>query len=111
MIAGKDACRFGEAKNSWLTGTAAWTFTNVSQYILGIRPEFDGLCIDPCIPETLSGFTVTRHFRVAVYHIHVDNSAKSQKGIKTLLVNGTPVEGNMIPYQKDVTEYHVTAIM
>ena len=111
MIAGKDACRFGEAKNSWLTGTAAWTFTNVSQYILGIRPEFDGLCIDPCIPETLSGFTVTRHFRGAVYHIHVDNSAKSQKGIKTLLVNGTPVEGNMIPYQKDVTEYHVTAIM
>ena len=111
MIAGKDACRFGEAKNSWLTGTAAWTFTNVSQYILGIRPEFDGLCIDPCIPENLSGFTVTRHFRGAVYHIHVDNSAKSQKGIKTLLVNGTPVEGNMIPYQKDVTEYHVTAIM
>ena len=111
MIAGKDACRFGEAKNSWLTGTAAWTFTNVSQYILGIRPEFDGLCIDPCIPETLSGFTVTRHFRGAVYHIHVDNSAKSQKGIKTLLVNGTPVEGNMIPYQKDVTEYHVSAIM
>lgn len=111
MIAGKDARRFGEAKNSWLTGTAAWTFTNVSQYILGIRPEFDGLCIDPCIPETLSGFTVTRHFRGAVYHIHVDNSAKSQKGIKTLLVNGTPVEGNMIPYQKDVTEYHVTAIM
>ena len=50
-------------------------------------------------------------FRGAVYHIHVHNSAKSQKGIKTLLVNGTPVEGNMIPYQKDVTEYHVTAIM
>ena len=111
MIAGKDARRFGEAKNSWLTGTAAWTFTNVSQYILGIRPEFDGLCIDPCIPETMTEFTVTRHFRGAVYHIHVDNSAKSQKGIKTLLVNGTLVEGNMIPYQKDVTEYDVTAIM
>ena len=53
MIAGKDAKRFGEAKNSWLTGTAAWTFTNISQYILGIRPEFDGLCIDPCIPDDM----------------------------------------------------------
>jgi cellobiose phosphorylase len=111
MMAGRDAPTHGEGKNSWLTGTAAWTFVNLSQAILGVQPSYDGLSIDPCIPETLSGFTVTRHFRGAVYHIHVDNSAKSQKGIKTLLVNGTPVEGNMIPYQKDVTEYHVSAIM
>lgn len=53
----KDAPNFGEAKNSWLTGTAAWTFLDVSQYILGIRPDYDGLVIDPCIPSTLSGFT------------------------------------------------------
>lgn len=111
MIAGKDARRFGEAKNSWLTGTAAWTFTNVSQYILGIRPEFDGLCIDPCIPETMTEFTVTRHFRGAIYRIHIDNTAGSQKGVKTLLVNGTPVDGNIIPYQNGVTEYNVTAYM
>ena len=60
---------FGEAKNSWLTGTAAWTFFNVSQYILGIQPTLDGLKVDPCIPHTLSGFTVTRRYRGAVYHI------------------------------------------
>lgn len=50
MVAGRDAPTFGEAKNSWLTGTAAWTFVNVSQYILGIQPTLDGLCVDPCIP-------------------------------------------------------------
>ena len=59
MVAGKDAPTFGEAKNSWLTGTAAWTFFNISQYILGIQPTLDGLKVDPCIPHTLSGFTVT----------------------------------------------------
>ena len=63
MIAGKDAPKFGEAKNSWLTGTAAWTFVNVSQYILGIRPELSGLCISPCLPAHLKDLTVTRYFR------------------------------------------------
>ncbi len=111
MIAGKDASRFGEAKNSWLTGTAAWTFTNVSQYILGIRPEFDGLCIDPCIPDTMTEFTVTREFRGATYHIHVNNSAKSQKGVKTLTVNGENINGNIIPFDKAVKEYNVEVCM
>ena len=64
MVAGKDAPTFGEAKNSWLTGTAAWTFFNISQYILGIQPTLDGLKVDPCIPHTLSGFTVTRRSAV-----------------------------------------------
>ena len=71
MIAGKDAPKHGEAKNSWLTGTAAWTFVNVSQYILGIRPPFDGLEIDPCIPSNMDGFTATRKYRNAVYYITV----------------------------------------
>lgn len=111
MIAGKDARHFGEAKNSWLTGTAAWTFTNISQYILGIRPEFEGLCIDPCIPEAFEGFKVTRRFRNAIYHITVDNSAHSQKGIKKLIVNGKEINGNIIVYDKDIKEYEVMAIM
>ena len=111
MIAGKDARHFGEAKNSWLTGTAAWTFTNISQYILGIRTEFDGLCIDPCIPEAFEGFKVTRRFRNAIYHITVDNSAHSQKGIKKLIVNGKEINGNIIVYDKDIKEYEVMAIM
>lgn len=111
MIAGKDAKRFGEAKNSWLTGTAAWTFTNISQYILGIRPEFDGLCIDPCIPDDMDGFKVTRRFRNATYNITVDNTAHSQKGVKQLIVNGRKINGNIIVYDESIKEYEVTAIM
>lgn len=112
MIAGKDAPNFGEAKNSWLTGTAAWTFLNVSQYILGIRPEYDGLVIDPCIPSSLEGFEVKRDFRGVTYHITVKNPAHVEKGLKALSVNGVTLEGNQIPVSmvtgKEVT---VEAVM
>ena len=112
MIAGKDAPNFGEAKNSWLTGTAAWTFLNVSQYILGVRPEYDGLVIDPCIPSSLEGFEVKRDFRGVTYHITVKNPAHVEKGIKALSVNGVTLEGNQIPVSmvtgKEVT---VEAVM
>ena len=97
MIAGKDAPNFGEAKNSWLTGTAAWTFLNVSQYILGIRPDYDGLIIDPCIPDTMDGFTAKREFRGNTYHITVRNPAHVQKGVTKLIVDGATMDGNMIP--------------
>lgn len=111
MIAGIDAAHFGEAKNSWLTGTAAWTFTNISQYILGIRPEFDGLCIDPCIPDYMKEFNVKRTFRGAEYNIHIDNPSGSQKGLKSLIVNGKSVEGNIIPYDENIKKYDVTAVL
>ena len=97
MIAGKDAPNFGEAKNSWLTGTAAWTFLDVSQYILGIRPDYDGLIIDPCIPDTMAGFTAKRKFRGNTYHITVRNPAHVQKGVTRLIVDGATMDGNMIP--------------
>jgi cellobiose phosphorylase len=96
MVAGKDAVRHGEAKNSWLTGTAAWTFVSISQYILGVRPVFDGLLVDPCIPSAMKGFTVTRHFRGADYHIIVDNSAGVEKGIKSVMIDGNPLEGGAL---------------
>lgn len=107
MVAGKDAPTFGEGKNSWLTGTAAWTFTNVCQHILGIRPTLDGLCIDPCIPDTLDGFDCDRYYRGAVYHIHVDNSAHVQKGVVSMTIDGQPADGNIIPIRKDKTEYQI----
>ncbi|MDY3991366.1 MAG: glycosyl transferase [Lachnospiraceae bacterium] len=97
MVAGADAATFGEGKNSWLTGTAAWTFTCMSQYILGIYPTLDGLRIDPCIPDTCDGYTVDRLYRGAAYHISVKNPSHVQHGIKTLTVNGIPVDGNVIP--------------
>ncbi len=97
MIAGKDAPSFGEAKNSWLTGTAAWTFLSVSQAILGVKPTLDGLWIDPCVPSGCKGFTVTRRYRGACYVIRVKNPGGAEHGVKELRVNGARVNGNLIP--------------
>ena len=97
MVAGKDAARPGEGKNSWLTGTAAWMWLTVSEYILGIKPDYDGLLIDPCLPATAGDYTVTRRFRDAVYDITIHPNG-SQKGVRQIVVDGTPVIGTLIPY-------------
>ena len=97
MVAGKDAPHFGQAKNSWLTGTAAWTFMNVSQYILGIRPEFAGLMVDPCVPASFKEITVTRKYRGSVYNIHIVNPDGKEKGISKMTIDGKEVAGNIIP--------------
>jgi len=88
MIAGKDAPCFGEAKNNWLTGTAAWTFVVVSQGLLGIKPDYAGLRIDPCIPKDWTGFTVTRRFRGDTFEITVRNPDQVRKGVKAVQVDG-----------------------
>jgi cellobiose phosphorylase len=111
MVAGKDAVLHGEAKNSWLTGTAAWTFVSISQYILGVRPAFDGLILDPCIPSTMKGFTVTRRFRDADYHITVDNGAGVEKGIKSITVDGNPLNGVILPVFSDNKTHKVIVTM
>lgn len=111
MIAGKDAPRFGEAKNSWLTGTAAWTFVNISQYIIGIQPTLEGLRIDPCIPESFGDFTVTRMYRGVRYHITVHNPSHIQKGVHTLLIDGVATKGNVIPFEPGKTDVYVEATM
>ena len=97
MIAGKDAFKPGEAKNSWLTGTASWNFYTISQYILGIRPDYNGLLIDPCIPTSWKGYTVTRQFRGATYHIKVENPNGVCKGVASVVINGKPHQGNCLP--------------
>ena len=111
MVAGRDAPHFGEAKNSWLTGTAAWTFTNISQYILGIMPTLDGLSINPCIPEDFGDYQVTRKFRDGIYHIHVHTAPHVEKGVKSMVVDGTEVSGHVVPYKKGKAEYHVDVYM
>ena len=111
MVAGKDAPTFGEAKNSWLTGTAAWTFFNVSQYLLGIQPTLDGLKIDPCIPHTLKGYTVTRRYRGATYHIRVENPSAVQKGVAAVVYDGKPLESNILPIASPGTTVEVTVTM
>ncbi|MDR0413088.1 MAG: glycosyl transferase [Dysgonamonadaceae bacterium] len=110
MIAGKDAFRPGEAKNSWLTGTAAWNYYAVTQFILGIKPGYDGLTIDPCIPADWKGFRVTRRFRGATYHIEVENTGV-EKGVQSLALNGRRVDGNRIPLQEEGSVNHLKVLM
>ena len=97
MIAGRDAANHGEAKNSWLTGTAAWNFVAITQWILGIRPEHGGLRIDPVIPASWPGFTVTRRFRGATYRISVRKQVGLTGRVVELLVDGVRVNGNVVP--------------
>ncbi len=97
MVAGKDAPRHGEAKNSWLTGTAAWNFVALSQYLLGIRPDFEGLRVHPVIGQDIASFTVTRKCRGAEYVVRVKNTAAGAKAPK-LTIDGQSIEGDLVPY-------------
>ena len=97
MVAGKDSARPGEGKNSWLTGTAAWMWYTISEYILGIKPSYDGLMIDPCLPSTAKSYEVTRKFRGGEFHITVNNPEGSQKGIKSITLDGKIINGNIVP--------------
>ena len=98
MIAGKDAARPGEAKNSWLTGTAAWNWYAITQYILGIKPSYGGIEIDPCICSEWKEYKVTRRFRGSVYEITVKNPDGVCKGVREILLDGQPLNGNVVPY-------------
>ena len=111
MIAGPDAQNFGQAKNSWLTGTASWNFVAITQSILGIRPEYEGLKIDPCIPQDFKEYTIVRHYQNAIYEITVKNPDKLCKGVKNLIVDGQKIEGNIAPSFKDNKVHKIIAIM
>ena len=111
MVAGKDAFRPGEGKNSWLTGTAAWNWYAITQFILGVKPTYEGLQIDPCISRDMKGYTITRKFRGAEYVIEVSNPEGARKGIRKLTVNGIEVEGNIVPIQAPGTKVIVKAVM
>ena len=109
MVAGKDAARPGEGKNSWLTGTAAWMWYTVSEFILGIQPDYEGLRIDPCLPSTAKEYTVKRRFRGALYHIHVVNPNGHQKGVKRISLDGKAVSGNLVLWSEG--EHQVEVMM
>ena len=111
MIAGRDAAFFGEAKNSWLTGTAAWSFVNISQHILGLLPTHEGLSVNPCIPHDFGDFELTRKFREGTYHIQVRNPKQVEKGVVSLRVDGQEFAGNVIPYVRGKKEYQVEVVM
>jgi cellobiose phosphorylase len=97
MVAGKEAARPGEAKNSWLTGTAAWNYHAITQHILGVKPDYDGLRIDPCIPADWPGYRVTRRYRDATFNIEILNPGNVSSGIASITVNGQPLASNLVP--------------
>ena len=101
----------GEAKNSWLTGTSAWNYVAISQAILGIKPDYDGLCVDPCIPADWDGYTVSRIFRGVGYIIHVTNPNGVQKGVSTITVDGMPISGNVLPLFAPGDVHNVEVVM
>ena len=111
MIAGKDAATHGEAKNSWLTGTAAWNYAAITQHILGIRPTLDGLEISPAIPASWDGFTATRQYRGVTYNITVENPRHVCKGVETVTVNGRQVSGGLIRAENGEAEVDVRVVM
>jgi cellobiose phosphorylase len=102
MIAGRDAPTHGEAKNSWLTGTAAWNYVAITQWIIGIRPTFDGLEVAPVIPTGWTGFEAVRRFRGVNYQIKVQRRGPGNS--IRLEVDGKPVAGSVVPLPKDGTE-------
>ena len=108
MVAGKDAKFFGQGKNSWLTGTAAWTFADISQYILGVYPTLEGLRIDPCVPHDFGDFKVHRVYRGVAYDIEVKQNG-TEKGVAHMTVDGTPVSSNVIPF--DPSKPHQTVVV
>jgi cellobiose phosphorylase len=108
-VLGKEHPQFGIGRNSWLTGAASWNMVASSQYILGIRPGYDGLTVDPCIPSAWSGFRATRTFRGATYHIEVRNPERVCKGVRNILVNGK--EAGSIPLLPKGRSCSVTVIM
>ena len=115
MIGGKEAGsdignggkNYGQGKNSWLTGTAAWNMVAISQYILGIKPDFDGLMVNPSIPSSWDGFKATRLFRGAKYNITIKNPNHVCKGVKSLVVDGKAVDGCVVPFVEGKKEVNV----
>lgn len=107
MIAGKGSRRHGEAKNSWLTGTAAWNFVALSQWILGIRPAFDGLVVEPRLPSHIKKAVIHRYFRGAHYEIEVEN--RTNDGPVKLTVNGKAQSGTLVPAAVPGTKVQIRA--
>jgi cellobiose phosphorylase len=110
-ILGDEHPQFGLARNAWLTGTASWTYQAGLKYILGVRPEYDGLRIDPCIPSAWEGFSITRRFRAAQYDIRVSNPEGVSKGVKSIAVDGSPIEGTLVPVFSDGSVHKVEVML
>jgi len=110
-IAGRDHKEHGRARNSWLTGSAAWNLVAITNYILGVRADYGGLIVDPCVPKSWKTFSVTRRFRGATYKIRILNPKRVPKGIRSIEVDGKKVRNNVIPPFSDGKTHQVKVIM
>lgn len=110
-ILGDEHPQFGLARNSWLSGTASWAYQAATQYILGLRPTYRGLCIAPCIPSTWSGFRATRRFRGATYQMEVRNPGHVCRGVRRLVVDGQEIAGDTIPILEDGGTHRVEVLL
>ena len=110
-ILGDEHKQFGMGRNAWLSGTSSWTYQAATQFIIGVRASFKGLIVNPCIPSKWDGFKVTRKFRGATYIIEVVNRSGAQRGVTELLVDGSRVEGTLVPLAKEGSTVKITAIL
>ncbi|MCJ7532289.1 MAG: hypothetical protein MUO64_14825 [Anaerolineales bacterium] len=108
-ILGDEHPQFGLGRNSWLSGTASWCYQAATQWILGIRPEYNGLRIDPCIPSTWSGFSAKRRFRGRIIRITVHNPQGVCKGVVKMTLDGNDIPGNLVPMDLSADEHHLEA--
>ena len=109
FIAGKDHTAYGRARHPFMTGSGGWSYFSATRYMLGIRPDYDSLIIDPCIPADWEGFEVTRRWRGATYHIKVENRNKVMHGVKEILVDGH--KADKVPAFRTGTEHDVLVVM
>lgn len=110
-ILGDEHPRFGLARNSWLSGTASWTYQAGTKYILGLQPTYTGLKVNPCIPAAWPGFSAAREFRNARYEIEVQNPSGVCKGVKSMLVDGKSIAGNVLPLFDDGRTHKVQIVL
>ncbi len=110
-VYGPDSPIFGRGSWSWYTGSAAWLFKIVTEWMLGIRPTYEGLIVDPCMPKEWKGFRIKRPFRGAIYEIEVKNPEHQNRGVKEITVDGKRVEGNVISPFADGKEHRVRVVM
>jgi cellobiose phosphorylase len=110
-ILGNEHPQFGLARNSWLSGTSSWTYQAATQFILGVRPTYKGLIIDPCVPRSWDAYTVTRVFRNASYRITIKNPNHKCKGDIALRVDGLEIVGPVVPVFADGKDHRVEAVI
>ncbi len=110
-ILGNEHSQFGLGRNSWLSGTASWMYQAATEYIMGVRADYDGLIIDPCVPGEWKTFKVTKRIKGDIYHIHFDNQQGLSKGVQSIEMDGQSISTTIVPYQLDGQEHHINVIM